>query len=146
MTVSDDLLPRLEAIAAELIELFGFVTPPVPIEDMLQHPINGMWDEVDIAQLSSGFLSLEDRYTPRMALARLLVRQVAHSAWGQERDVLSLLKQDENVHAFARMLVMPAVMVRALSEDARNPATMRLHFEVPESDVRSRLEDLATLL
>ncbi len=133
-------------VAAEIIAAFEIKTPPVPIEHMLQHPRDGMWEEVDIRQLSSGFLSLEDRYSPRMSLARLLARQIAFSAWGQNRGLLSLLDAPDALPAFARMLIMPASMVQALSDSARIPATMRLHFEVPEKDARSRLDDLATYL
>ena len=134
----------LEALAAEVIATFEIKTPPVPIEHMLQHPRTGMWEEVDIRQLSSGFLSLEDRYSPRMSLARLLARQIAFSSWGKKRGILPLLDAPDAVAAFARMLIMPASMVEALSDNARTATNMRQHFEVPEKDARSRLDDLAT--
>ena len=101
-----------------------------------------MWDGVDISQLSGSFLSIKERYSPRMSLARLLVRHVASSEWGRDRNLFELLKDADNLQAFARMLIMPASMVMSMSMDARNPATMSLHFEVPEDDARVRLDEM----
>lgn len=137
-----DNLKSLEAAAAELIAVFEITTQPVPIESMLQHPKAKMWEEVNIAQLSGGFLNVSERYSPRMSLARLLARHVADSEWGQERNLPALVQSQENLHAFARMLIMPLSMVMALSSAARVPATMSFHFEVPEEDARLRLVEI----
>jgi hypothetical protein len=140
-----DLSP-LETVASEVIETFEIKAPPVPIESMLQHPKPGMWEEVDIARLSIGFLSIKDAYSPRMSLTRLLARHVVHSEWGQAHNMQDMVKDDADVHAFARMLVMPLEMVRALSSSSRNPTTMSFHFEVPEEDARLRLMELSSHL
>ena len=137
-----DRLSRLENIAAEVIATFEIKTPPVPIEYMLQHPRPGMWKEVDIRQLSGGFLSVKDRYSPRMSLARLLARHIYDSEWGAAHDLRHLVTSEDELYVFARMLIMPAAMIAALSESARVPVTLRMHFEVPEEDARQRLEDL----
>lgn len=139
-----DDLKQLEAITAELLEAFEISAPPVPIESMLQRPRAGMWEEVDINQLSGSFLSIKEQFSPRMSLARLLVRHIASSPWGRERGLMRLLKSDELIRTFARMLVMPHDMVVALSGGARNPMTMSMHFEVPEEDARVRLQELST--
>ena len=133
---------RLEEIAREICERFEVYAPPVPIEIMLQRPVAGMWEEVDVSQLSGSFLSIKDRYSPRMSLARLLVRHIATSDWGQERGLDSLLGDGESLNLFARMLIMPEDMVTGLSSSARNPKTMSIHFEVPEDDARQRLLEL----
>lgn len=137
----DDELKQLEKIATELIHLFDIHTPPVPIESMLQNPKEHMWETVDINQLSGSFLSIKEHFSPRMSLARLLVRHVASSPWGRERGLMRLLKSEELVRSFARMLIMPHEMVSALSQGARNPTTMSMHFEVPEEDARLRLQE-----
>jgi len=138
-----DDIQRLEEIARELLEAFEIHTPPVPIESMLQRPKEGMWEEVDINQLSGTFLSIKDQFSPRMSLARLLARHVAGSDWGKARGVLEILRRvEENIRAFARMIVMPADIVRGLSSGARNPTIMSLQFEVPEDDARQRLDEL----
>lgn len=133
---------QLEAIAREICEQFEVYAPPVPIEIMLQKPVAGMWEEVDVSQLSGSFLSIKDRYSPRMSLARLLVRHIATSDWGQERGLDKILGDAEELNLFARMLIMPEDMVAGLSSSSRNPKTMGLHFEVPEDDARHRLLEL----
>lgn len=136
-----DLHP-LEAIATELINTFDIKAPPIPIESMLQHPKPDMWEEVDIAKLSGGFLNIKEPYSPRMSLARLLARHVTSSNWGKERELNAMVKNEDQIAAFARMLVMPMQMVKGLSSGARTAPTMSLHFEVPEEDARMRLMEL----
>jgi hypothetical protein len=137
----------LETIAEELIAAFEITAPPVPVETMLQKPKENMWNKVDVNQLSGTFLSIRDMYSPRMSLARLLARHVASSEWGKARNLTQILIRDEElIKAFARMIVMPAAMVSALSSGARNPSAMSMHFEVPEDDARARLIDLADVL
>jgi hypothetical protein len=139
-------LPELEKIASEVIATFDIKAPPVPIESMLQHPKSDMWAEVDIAQLSGGFLSFKNQFSPRMSLARLLARHIMVSAWGAARNMKPLASDQNQVNMFARMLIMPIAMVRALSTSARTPTTLSLHFEVPEEDARERLIELAQYL
>lgn len=136
---------QLEAIATEFIEIFEIHTPPVPIEIMLQRPKNDMWEEVDISELSVGFLKGGGHFSPRMSLARLLARHVVQSEWGAQRGLPELFKQgswDEMTKAFARMLIMPIGMIKALTPEARTPLTMSMHFEVPEDDAKQRLDEL----
>lgn len=137
---------KLEAIATEVIDTFDIKSPPIPIESMLQHPKPDMWQEVDIAKLSGGFLSIKEIYSPRMSLARLLARHIATSEWGKTHQLREILIDEEQIYAFARMLIMPMAMVKALSSGARAPTTMSFHFEVPEEDARLRLSELANYL
>ena len=133
---------EFEAVAMELITAFDIKSPPIPIESMLQHPQEGMWQEVDLRNLSISFLSVRETYSPRMSLCRLLARHVITSEWGHNRGT-DQIHTEEDIHRFARMLIMPLEMVQALSSGARNPTTMSLHFEVPEEDARLRLEEIA---
>ncbi len=141
---------QLEAIAGELIETFQIDNPPIPIEIMLQRPKPDMWDEVDITELSVGFLKTGGHFSPRMSLARLLARHIVQSDWGKGRNLYDIFNKSENseelIRAFARMLIMPLGMVKALSVGARTPVTMSMHFEVPEEDARLRLKELANQL
>jgi hypothetical protein len=134
---------QLETIATELIGAFTIAAPPVPVESMLQKPLPEMWETVDITQLSGTFLSIRDHYSPRMSLARLLARHAAVSAWGKQRGLPALLRDEDLLRAFARMLVMPAEMVNNLTSGARNAQAMSMHFEVPVDDARLRLQELA---
>lgn len=141
--MSDANIKHLEAVAVELLELYEVDKPPIPIESMLRNPKNEMWKKVDINQISGTFLSVKDQFSPRMSLARLLVRHVANSDWGKERNLPQLFIENEDLlRAFTRMLIMPAPMIEALSAGARNPIAMSLKFEVPEDDARIRLSEL----
>jgi hypothetical protein len=133
---------NLENIANELIKVYDIRSAPVPVESMLQHPLDDMWDEIDISKLSGSFINVKDYYSPRMSLARLLVRHVVSSPWGQERDLASIRKDEEAMRAFARMLMMPSQMVMALSPSSRTPERLSIHFEVPLDDAEMRLRDL----
>lgn len=135
-------LDKLEDIAAELIAEFDVNYAPVPIETILQNPKEGMWEKVDITQLSGSFLNLRDPYSPRMSIARLLARHLASCPWGRERDLFTLLREGDNLKHFARMLIMPKPLVEQVSTAARNPTTMSLQFEVPEDDIRIRLDEV----
>lgn len=140
-------LEHLENVAAELIGVFEIENPPIPIEIMLQRPKADMWAEVDITELSVGFLKTGGHFSPRMSLVRLLARHIIQSDWGDRHGLHEMFKSDKNeelLRAFARMLIMPANMVKNLSANARNPMTMSMHFEVPEEDARLRLKELGS--
>ncbi|MFW5691121.1 MAG: hypothetical protein ACOCXZ_01360 [Chloroflexota bacterium] len=139
-----EVMRRLEAAASALVAAFEIHAPPIPVETMLREPRPGMWETVDINKLSGTFMSLKDIYSPRMSLARMLVRHVVNSPWGSDHDLLALLRQDEHyVRAFARMLVMPREMIDSLTPNQRNPGTIAVEFEVPEDDARQRLAELS---
>jgi hypothetical protein len=133
---------KMESIAGEIMEVFEVYAPPVPIELMLQKPPAGMWEEVDVTQLSGSFLSIKDRFSPRMSLARLLARHIGTSEWGRSRGLFTLLQQGENLQSFARMLLMPEDMVQGLTASTRNAAYMSTYFEVPEDYAGERLLEL----
>lgn len=137
-----DTRGKLEASADQIIAAFGIKAPPVPIELMLQKPVNDMWEEVDLMQLSGTFMSMRDRYSPRMSLARLLARHIAGSSWGQERSLLEALEDQEGVAAFARMLIMPRSLMQNYTSGDLNPTLVSFQFEVPEEDARLRLQEI----
>jgi hypothetical protein len=136
-----DIKP-LEAVANTLIQAFDVHTPPVPVESMLQRPRPGMWNEVNVSQLTGSFLSIRDKYSPRMSLARLLARHVMASAWGQTHKVAEYIEKDEErLKAFARMIIMPDDLLRSMSMGSRNPVAMGMYFEVPEDEAEMRLQE-----
>jgi 16S rRNA (guanine(966)-N(2))-methyltransferase RsmD len=141
-------LERLERIASELVAAFGIVEPPVPVEEMLQDPKPGMWQNVvNMLNLTQSFLTSQGPLGARMSLARLLARELAHSPWGQAHDLDTLLggAQESRLYPFARMIVMPLEMVDSVPAESRNPVTFALRFYVPEEDARDRLADLKLL-
>ena len=135
-------LDKLEAIADELLAEFNVRSAPVPIEDILQNPKDGMWDKVDITQLSGSFLSLSDQYSPRMSIARLLARHLASCEWGRERGIFDILRQGGHLKPFSRMLIMPKSLIEQTDPDSRVPTTLSVQFEVPEDDIILRLDEV----
>jgi hypothetical protein len=133
----------LEEIAQEICEEFEAFAPPIAVELMLQQPPENMWEEIDVAQLSGSFLSIKERYSPRMSLARLLVRHIAASEWGIARGLDKILGDSELLNAFARMILMPKEMILGLTTAMKTPQSISLRFEVPESDAKDRLIELA---
>ncbi len=133
---------HLENIANELIKVYDIRSAPVPVESMLQHPLDDMWDEIDISKLSGSFINVKDYYSPRMSLARLLVRHIVSSPWGKDRNLSDVRKDEESMRAFARMLMMPSQMVMALSPSAWTAERLSIYFEVPLDDAETRLRDL----
>lgn len=136
-------IERLEEIAQELCDIFEVYAPPVPIELMLRRPLADMWEEVDVTQLSGSFMSIKERFSPRMSLARLLVRHITSSDWGNQHNLTDVADDTDLTRSFARMILMPREMVNGLTLSMRNPKTMSTHFEVPESDAQERLLELA---
>ncbi len=138
-------LKQLEAVVTELMTLFDVQEPPIPLDNMLQTARDDMWKQVDVSQLSGTFLRFDNPYAPRMSLARMLARHLVKSAWGQQHGLPALIKSDEDddrLHRFARMIVMPYEMVSQLTNASRTPTAMSIRFEVPEEEARKRLEEI----
>ncbi|MBK8028876.1 MAG: hypothetical protein IPK17_05050 [Chloroflexi bacterium] len=45
--------------------LFNISAPPVPVRKILQSPLPGMWDEVDVSQDDSALGSVSSPYSPQ---------------------------------------------------------------------------------
>lgn len=133
---------QFDTLVQELLDLFDIQNPPVPIEIMLRHPVDNLWEEVDPTQLSGTFLNLSDRYSPRMSLARLFVRHIAESPWGVERKIPELLTNSESIASFARILLMPRHMMETSQGRGSTPTTVSIQFEVPEDDAEKRMIEL----
>lgn len=133
---------NLEAITDKLIDIFEVKSPPVPIETILQSPRNDMWDMVDVTQLSGTFRAFTDPFSPRMSLARMLARHVVNCDWGTANNLPQIVKTEDDMRAFARMLTMPLSLISNLSVAAKNPTAMAMQFEVPEEDARLRLAEV----
>ena len=132
----------LESVVRELLQLYDIAAPPIPIERMLQHPLDDMWDDIDMNFVTSTFMKISTPFSPRMSLARFLARHIAKSPWGEKRG-LDGLDDDQSIHQFARVIVMPADLVLELSAASQTPQIISLHFEVPEEDAELRLQELA---
>jgi hypothetical protein len=141
--MAEEQAQRLETVAAEVMRLFHVKAPPVPLESMLQQPPGDLWERVDLSQLTGNFWSIKDPYSPRMSLARLLARHIISSSWGEEQQLRDLIESEQDVRAFARMLIMPFGMIQVMSAGARTAVGMSINFEVPEEDAQKRLIEVA---
>ncbi len=139
---SNDYKPLLETATADLIAVFDVTTPPIPVELMLQRPRAGMWKEVNLSELSMAFINVKHRYSPRMSIARLLVRHICRSDWGTTHHLTVLTDNDLALRAFARTLLMPRTMLEGFDVPGHTLVAISTRFEVPEDDVRLRLADL----
>ncbi len=142
--MNTEQIAYLEKITEELLQAFEVYAPPVPIEHMLREPVNQMWREMDLTQLSGSFLDVRDQFSPRMSLARLLVRHIARSEWGMERELDTLLDNDAAVRQFSRMLIMPQAMIDSLTHSTRTALSISQEFEVPIEEAKQRLTELMT--
>lgn len=133
---------QIEAAANEIMALFDVDQPPVPIELMLERPRAGLWPRADLAELTSSFLVMTDRYSPRMSVARLLARHIARCPWGAERGLEPVAHSKTLISAFARALMMPREMVGESVEAGLSRIAMINKFEVPESDFQDRVVEL----
>ena len=146
MNISPSLTPdrrtELETAALELLNLHKVDRPPVPIEDILLHPSEGLWDP-DLADLSVPSFNVQERYSARPSLARLVARYAGQSVWAHRRELTgrSGFTPDE-ARYFASALLMPERWIVTLQASQRNPATVRLRFHVPTLDAAKRLAEL----
>jgi hypothetical protein len=137
-----DIYEHLEQTVNLILDAFDIDEPPVPVELMLRRPREGLWPEVDLAELSASFLDLSDRYSPRMSVVRLLSRHIARCPWGQEHQLQQLLTDKDLVNRFARAIIMPRELLLNAMKDKPALAAIGSRFEVPEVDLEQRLTDL----
>ena len=101
----DDQLTMIETGVTDLMTAFDVTAPPVPVEIMLQRPKAGMWKEINLSELSTAFINIKQRYSPRMSVARLLARNVCRSEWGTTRRLDTVGGTDDGLRALARAIL-----------------------------------------
>jgi len=130
---------RIEELTIKLVEHYNFKRPPIPVEKILSDPPEGL-SSVDISDLSLVFGIGEHRYEYRMAMARLLYREICRASADWEQDYPY---SNDAARYFAASLLIPAqwvakaawrplVTLQQLSED----------FQVPDYAMSSRLVQL----
>ena len=130
----NEAIETIENAVHAMLEAFDVDAPPVPVDTMLQDPHEGLWEEVNVAEMSATFLSLHDRYSPRMSVVRLLARHVIRSAWGVEHGLEVVRTDVEYLHRFARAIVIPRQLFEEAGIDPSDIGEISDCFEVPESD------------
>lgn len=142
MTEIQHLLQIVEPAVDEILIAFDVDRPPVPVELMLQRPRDGMWPEIDLSEMSVTFLSLHDRYAPRMSAVRLLARNISRSEWGQSRGLGAVGQDSHALNVLARALLVPKSLLDGFDKEVHEKTAISFRFELPEDDAQARLEDL----
>ncbi len=140
--MSESYQAIMDAAIRDLLTAFDVNTPPVPVEIMLQRPKAGMWQQVNLSELSAAFVNVRERYSPRMSIARLLVRYICRSEWGLARNLAQFQNDEPAVRTFARTLLMPHPLIESIPETSRTLTGLSFRFEVPEDEARIRLIEL----
>jgi hypothetical protein len=132
----------LTALAEILLRHYNVTQPPVPIERMMNEPPPGLGkldpDRISVV-MEHGLFS----YAPRLAMARLLCREIARSSAAQASlgvDI-SLLTYDD-VKFFARCLLMPQQWMQSLSEQRLSVEHISHYLQAPSDAVVTRLGEL----
>lgn len=134
-------LNALEQAADAFIAAFKITEPPVPVDELLNRPQPGMWERVDLSQLTMSFAIRGDRFAPRVSFAKLVVRQLVQTEWGAQHKLPELIGTNaEAVLAFARMILIPRAILDTIPKARWSPIEVASDFHVPEDDAEARLE------
>ncbi len=139
MPLSPEDQKYIEELSIKILDNYKFNRPPIPIEKILSDPPQGL-TSVDISDLSLVFGIGEHRYEYRMAMARLLYREICRTS---EKWDKSYPYSNDAARYFATSLLVPAkwalkaakrpfISLQQLSED----------FQVPDYAMASRLVQL----
>lgn len=140
--LAPEVADTLENAVKDLLAAFDVNTSPIPVELMLQRPKAGMWKEVNLSELSTSFINVRQRYSPRMSVGRLLARFICRSDWGDRHQLKGFAENDEMIRALARAILIPKNMLDLIPPASRSTMAVSMRFEVPEDDARQRLLDL----
>jgi len=131
---------QLDKLAEWVLEHYDFKNPPVPIEAILRTPPKELGMSVDITDLSLAFGLGEHPYEYRMAIARLLYREICRHETPISQD---LPYYNEATHYFAACLLIPQ---KWILKAARRPLIslqqLSESFQVPEYVMTTRLTQL----
>jgi len=112
MALTQEETTQLETLAERVLTGYDFTGPPVPVERILSHPPLGI-EPVDISDLSLVFGAGRHQYDYRLALGRLLYREILRM--GDDADQLPF--SSEAAAYFAMALLLPAPWVTASAAD-----------------------------
>ena len=100
---------RIESLVEVILSHYSVAEPPVPIEKILTNPPGGL-EGVDIRDMSLVFGVGEHRFEYRLALARLLYRELCRTGYGVQAEPAEaepLPYNSEAARHFAMAVLMP---------------------------------------
>ena len=142
---NSQLLPadqeRIHQLTVRFIDYYKFKKPPVPVEQVISKPPEGI-QSMDLSDMSLVFGIGEHRYEYRMAMARLVYREVCRlgsSGWAGE----DFPYNNEAARYFAACLLVPENWVtKATRRPFISLEQLSETFQVPEYVMASRLAQL----
>lgn len=139
MALAPEDQKRIESLAIKIIEHYEFKRPPIPVEKILHNPPEGL-SSVDLSDMSLVFGIGEHRYEYRMAIARLLYREIcrASESWQEKYPYTN-----NAARQFASSLLAPAdFVVKAARKPFITLQQLSEDFQVPDYAMSSRLVQL----
>jgi hypothetical protein len=131
---------KLEELTTHILKSYSFRRPPVPIEEILREPPDDLIEAVDLSDLSMVFGVGEHQHEYRMAMARLLYREICRQGSPNGED---LPYNREASRYFAVALLIPQSWVdRATLWPWATLQKLSEKFEVPEYVMAARLAQL----
>lgn len=129
---------QLEALAARILDSYTFIGPPVAVERILSKPPLGL-TAVDISDLSLIFSAGEHQYEYRLALGRLLYREIL-----RDDSVGKALPFTREAAAyFAMALLLPAAWIQdSLEAQGNTVETLSARYQVSRETMARRLKQL----
>jgi hypothetical protein len=133
---------RINRLVNALLERYQVTEPPVPVDHMLNHPLDGLW-EAQPENISFILGHGIYRYAPRLAEARLLYRMLSNSPAARDEGLDAPWPATRRaIKYFARCLLMPEEWIRALPQPDRTPDAVSEIFQVTSYDAIIRLAEL----
>jgi hypothetical protein len=144
--VTEAIRPNLTYLANALLQYYNVTGPPTPIEQIVKNPPPGL-GKLDLDKISNVTEHGMYNYAPRLAMARLLCREITHNEITKERfgvDVSPATYAD--IKFFARCLLMPSRWVYELSRKGLSIEQISTHLQVPSYALVTRLVELGLIL
>lgn len=140
--IPSDTRARIQHLANTLLDRYQVYEPPVPIEDMLKHPLDALW-QPNPSKISFIVGHGLYRYAPRMGEARLLYRLICDNADARRAGLdAPWPAARREIKYFARCLLMPEDWIRQLPESDRIVDAISERFQVTTFDAVIRLAEL----
>jgi hypothetical protein len=132
---------RIHQLTLKILDHYKFNKPPVPVEKVIAAPPGGI-QSMDLSDMSLVFGIGEHRYEYRMAMARLVYREICRTGsegWAGEEFPYN----NEAARTFAAYLLVPENWaVKAARRPFISLEKLSESFQVPEYVMASRLAQL----
>ncbi len=139
-TLTKDEEKLITALAEQIIDNYNFHEPPIPIEQILKSPPSNLLGAIDISDLSLVFGIGEHHHEYRMAVARLLYREICRQESTNGGD---MPYSKAAAHHFAAALLIPRKWIaRATRWPWVTLINVSEKFQVPEYAMAARLAQL----